>query len=103
MMMKKIMYVAVIATTVGTVGVVVLRRAFPVGPAVLVLALVPLIGLVLAHRSLPGSLPDIIFGAIDTGLLTVPAVWGGIFFWCCRSHCRECHWRCNHRLNRGLF
>ncbi len=27
-----------------------------------------------------GAIPDIIFGAIDTGLLTIPALWGGMLF-----------------------
>jgi hypothetical protein len=38
------------------------------------------IGLLVAKRSIWGAIPDMIFGAIDTGVLTIPALWGGILF-----------------------
>jgi len=34
----------------------------------------------IAKRSPINALPDIIFGVIDTGMLTIPALWGGIAF-----------------------
>ena len=40
----------------------------------------PLAGLLLAKRRLSGAIPDVLFGAIDTGLLTIPALWGGALF-----------------------
>ncbi len=44
------------------------------------LSAIPVVGLVVARRTLVGAIPDIIFGAIDTGLLTIPALWGGVLF-----------------------
>jgi len=37
-------------------------------------------GLLIARRPITGAIPDILFGAIDTGMLTIPALWGGIMF-----------------------
>lgn len=37
-------------------------------------------GLALSKRAFPSATPDLIFGAIDTGLLTIPALWGGLKF-----------------------
>ena len=34
----------------------------------------------IAKKSIVGSIPDIVFCAIDTGSLTIPALWGGILF-----------------------
>lgn len=47
---------------------------------ILGLTLIPLSGFFFAKRSFKGAIPDLIFGAIDTGLLTIPALWGGITF-----------------------
>jgi len=44
------------------------------------MTLIPVAGLLIAKRSLIGAIPDIVFGAIDTGLLTIPALWGGVLF-----------------------
>ena len=79
-MMKKAMYVTVISIPVALVGVISLRQQFPIGPIVLGLALIPVVGLLLAKRRLTGAVPDMVFGAIDTGLLVIPALWGGLAF-----------------------
>ena len=78
--MKKAMYVTVISIPVALVGVISLRQQFPIGPIVLGLALIPIVGLLLAKRRLTGAVPDMVFGAIDTGLLVIPALWGGLAF-----------------------
>ncbi len=79
-MMKKGVYVAIISIPVALVGVLSLRQQFPIGPIVLGLALIPIVGLLLAKRRLTGAVPDMVFGAIDTGLLVIPALWGGLAF-----------------------
>lgn len=78
--MKKAVYVAIISVPVALAGVIALRHQFPIGPIVLGLGLVPIVGLLLAKRRLMGAVPDMVFGALDTGLLVIPALWGGIAF-----------------------
>jgi len=79
-MFSKASFVGFLGLVVAVAGVITLQHRFPIGPVVLGLSLVPLGGLLLAGRSFKGALPDLIFGAIDTGLLTVPALWGGVLF-----------------------
>jgi len=78
--MKNFLYIIVIAALVGILGFLTLQYEIQIGPIILALTLLPLVGLVFAKRSLKSALPDLIFGAIDTGLLTIPALWGGILF-----------------------
>lgn len=78
--LKKASYVSIFALPVALIGVCTLRYQLPIGPIILGLSLIPVIGLLAAKKSLTGAVPDIIFGAIDTGLLTIPALWGGILF-----------------------
>ena len=79
-MIKKIFYVAFIGLIVAAAGIYTLQNKIPIGPVVFALSFLPLIGLVIAKKSIKGALPDLIFGAIDTGLLTIPALWGGIHY-----------------------
>lgn len=79
-MIKKVSYVGLLCVIVAVIGVITLQRRFPIGPIVLGLALIPLLGLVLAQRSFKRAIPDLIFGSLDTGLLTIPALWGGTLF-----------------------
>ncbi len=79
-MIAKASYVTLIALPVAVVGVLMLQYRLPIGPIVLGLAVIPLLGLLMARRSFMGAIPDLIFGAIDTGLLTIPALWGGVLF-----------------------
>ncbi len=79
-MLRKATYVALLGIVVAVIGVITLKNRFPIGPVVLVLSVVPLGGLVLTRRPLVGAVPDLIFGALDTGLLTIPALWGGVMF-----------------------
>jgi hypothetical protein len=79
-MLKKAGYVTLIGLVVAVIGVAALRGRLAVGPVVLLLALAPLLGLWLARRTFKGAVPDLVFGAIDTGLLTIPALWGGMLF-----------------------
>jgi hypothetical protein len=77
---KKGLYVALLGILVGMFGIYTLQHNLVVGPIVLALSLIPVAGLVLARRSFKGAIPDLVFGGLDTGLLTIPALWGGIAF-----------------------
>lgn len=78
--MRKAAYVTVIALPVAVTGVLALEYQLPIGPVVLGLGLIPVAGLFIAKRKVVGALPDVVFGAMDTGLLVIPALWGGIAF-----------------------
>ncbi|UCD36715.1 MAG: hypothetical protein JSW54_07665 [Fidelibacterota bacterium] len=79
-MVRKAGYVSAFGLIVAVVAVTTLKHRIAIGPIVLVLTAIPLVGLRLSHRSLKSALPDIVFGSLDTGLLTIPALWGGMFF-----------------------
>lgn len=79
-MIRKASYAGTFALLVALIGVLTLRYQLPLGPVILSLSVLPIAGLLIANKSLFGAIPDIIFGSIDTGLLTIPALWGGIFF-----------------------
>ncbi|MBU0984376.1 MAG: hypothetical protein KKA42_10935 [candidate division Zixibacteria bacterium] len=71
---------AVIAVAVALAAIHTLQRNWPVGPVILLLGGLPIFGLLVQRRSLRSAAPDLIFGAIDTGLLVIPALWGGLTF-----------------------
>ena len=79
-MVKKSLYVSFWGIIVAFIGVVTLQYKLPIGPIVLSMAIIPLFGLFLAKRAYSGAIPDLVFGALDTGLLTIPALWGGLMF-----------------------
>ncbi len=79
-MMRKAIYVTVVGLPVALFGLAMLEYQLPVGPVVLALGIVPVAGLMLARRRLTSAVPDMVFGAIDTGLLVIPALWGGMVF-----------------------
>lgn len=79
-MLRKATYVTILGIVVAVIGVITLKNRFPIGPIVLVLSMVPLGGLLLTRRPLVGAVPDFIFGALDTGLLTIPALCGGVLY-----------------------
>jgi len=79
-MIRNAFYIGFISIIIAVIGVMTLKQKFPVGPIVLGMTLIPLSGLFLAKRSFKSAVPDLVFGALDTGLLTIPALWGGILF-----------------------
>lgn len=79
-MIKKAFYVSLISIVIAVIGIFTLQRQLLIGPVVLIISFIPVIGLVIASRPLKGTIPDFVFGAIDTGLLTIPALWGGVHF-----------------------
>lgn len=79
-MIRKASYVSAISLPVALVGVLILRYQLPIGPIILGLTMIPILGLLIAKRPLVSAVPDMVFGTLDTGLLTIPALWGGILF-----------------------
>jgi hypothetical protein len=79
-MLRKASYVTLIGLFIAFAGYLTLARRFPVGPVVFALGFVPIVALIVAKRHLKRAIPDLIFGAIDTGLLTIPALIGGLFY-----------------------
>jgi hypothetical protein len=51
-----------------------------IGYAILGFSVIPIGAALVSRISLKRIIPDLIFGAIDTGLLTIPAVIGGWFY-----------------------
>jgi hypothetical protein len=78
--LREVAYVAVIALIVATGGVVTLHEGWILGPITICLSFLPLGGLVVGRHSIQSAVPDLVFGGIDTGLLTIPAIWGGLKF-----------------------
>lgn len=68
------------ALSVALIGVLAMRYQLPIEHIVFRLILIPIVGLLIAKRSMVGSIQDIVFGVIDTGLLTILAFLGGILF-----------------------
>lgn len=79
-MIKKASIVCVIGLPVALAGFFSLKHNLPTGPIILIIASIPIFGLFIVKQPLKSAIPDLIFGAIDTGLLTIPALWGGINF-----------------------
>jgi hypothetical protein len=79
-MLKRVLIVLAATCLVAAGGVLTLQYRLPVGPLVLALSAVPLLALRFSGRRLSAALPDLVFGGIDTGLLAVPAVAGGLAF-----------------------
>lgn len=79
-MVKKAGYVSIFGILIAVAGILTLTQRLPIGPIVLLLAILPLLGLRLGRRSFKAALPDLVFGALDTGLLAIPALWGGALF-----------------------
>lgn len=79
-MLRKAAYVGVIGLVVAVIGLWTLQKHLVVGPIVLAMSFIPMVGLLVARRSPVSALPDFLFGAIDTGLLTIPALGGGLYF-----------------------
>lgn len=79
-LVKKASYVTIFALPVAIIGVFILRYRLPIGPIIVGLTLIPIAGILLAQKPMVGAIPDMVFGAIDTGLLTIPALWGGVLF-----------------------
>ncbi len=76
----KALYVIVVSLPVVALAILILQNHLPMGPVIFAMTIIPVLGLIIAKRAIKGAIPDLIFGAIDTGLLTIPALIGGITF-----------------------
>jgi len=74
------MIVVPVTVVVGALAVATLQHHLPIGPVVLLLSTIPIAVLLVAGRRISAAIPDLVFGSIDTGLLVVPALWGGMTF-----------------------
>ena len=79
-MAKQVVVVVAATVLVAGGGFLILEWDLPIGPLVLALSVIPLVGLRLSGRSFSRAVPDLVFGGIDTGLLAIPAVAGGVTF-----------------------
>lgn len=79
-MFRQIVYVSCLGLVILLIGISSLIYEITTGPVVLSLTAVPLLGLFLAKRPLKRATPDLIFGAVDTGILVIPALCGGILY-----------------------
>jgi len=79
-MLGKFSFVAALSLILIGLAYCVLRGGQPHGPYVLAMGLVPLAGSAIAGLEMKRLLPDMIFGAIDTGLLTFAALVGAASF-----------------------
>ena len=78
--LKEASYVAVLGIIVLALSIEFLRIKIMSGPIVIALSVFPIGGIFISRGKFTRSIPDLIFGAIDTGLLTIPAILGGIRF-----------------------
>lgn len=79
-MIRSASVVVPVTLAVAVVGIATLHLGLPMGPIVLALGVLPLVVLALLGRRISSVVPDLLFGGIDTGLLTIPALWGGLTF-----------------------
>ena len=79
-MFRRFIYFSFFAAIITIIGLITLKNNYNIGPIILILTIIPILALLIAKRSIKSALPDIIFGSIDTGLLTIPALTGGIYF-----------------------
>ncbi len=78
--LKEVVVVTILCILFGGVAYHTLERGWYVGGVVLALGSLPLIAAKLCRLSLSRMIPDMVFGAMDTGLLTIPAIAGGTMF-----------------------
>ena len=79
-MIKAASYVMLSGLIVGGVALLALQHNLPIGPVIPCLGVVPKMGLFFTKSSFMSAVPDLVFGAIDTGLLVIPNLWGEFTF-----------------------
>ncbi|MFH1686441.1 MAG: hypothetical protein ABIE70_02840 [bacterium] len=78
--LKEASYVGFVGIIVAGMSILGLRNGMTIGLVILGLGLLPMLGITLSGRKLTSSIPDLIFGLIDTGLLVIPAIAGAKYF-----------------------
>ena len=79
-MLRKAFLILPVSALVFAVGLATLHFDLPVGPIILILGFLPLIVLTISGRRVSRAIPDLVFGVVDTGLLTIPALAGGLAY-----------------------
>lgn len=79
-MFREALYVGSISVIVAAVVIFGLRYQMTIGPIILGLTLLPIFGIIFSKRMFSQAIPDLIFGAIDTGMLVIPAIAGAKYF-----------------------
>ena len=77
---KEIVVVTALCVLFGIAAYYTLARGWYIGWVVLALSIQPIIAAKLCRLNLTRMIPDVVFGAMDTGLLVIPAIAGGKFF-----------------------
>ncbi len=77
---KEAAYVGTIGIIVAIISIVSLNYKIQIGPIILGLGIFPIMGIIFSKRKITSSVPDLIFGAIDTGLLVIPAIAGAKYY-----------------------
>jgi len=78
--LKEALYVGSIGIIVAVISIFSLKNEITIGPIILGLGLLPILGILFSNRKLTSSIPDLIFGSIDTGMLVIPAIAGAKYF-----------------------
>lgn len=71
---------ALVSVILVVVGYFALKGGWLIGPIIFLLGFVPLISAVLSRLELRQLIPDVVFGALDTGLLMIAALAGAEAF-----------------------
>ncbi len=79
-MIKGLSLVVALCVVLVAVAYSVLRGGQLYGPYVVAMTVLPLVATKLVRLEFRGLLPDVIFGAVDTGLLTLAALIGAMGF-----------------------
>lgn len=80
MLKREIGLLIIVCCALAAGAYVMLSLHWYIGYAIVGFSVIPLGAALLSGISLKRMIPDLIFGAIDTGLLTIPAVIGGRFY-----------------------
>ena len=72
--------VGIISIIILLIAYFTLKYRFLTAPVIFMMGFIPVVGAVLCKLDLKRLIPDFIFGALDTGLLIIPAIIGGKIF-----------------------
>lgn len=72
--------VSISSILILSIAYITLKYQIPAAPVIFLMGFIPVTGAVLCKLDLKRLIPDFIFGALDTGLLIIPAIIGGKIF-----------------------
>ncbi len=79
-MIRNIIIVLPVTVMIAVCGILVLHFRLPIGPVAIIIGVIPIMVVRASGRPLSATIPDIVFGSIDTGMLAILAVWGGVSY-----------------------